>query len=120
MYSHLIKRIAEVLDLAIVQPPAKQVNKVYDIMKDQMPPLCLAFISSLLNLLKEPCDKPSTSHQIPRKVENLYKVHGKDGEFLAKHSLPNSCIVNATQSKTRNRSTSTSNDKEGRKLDVLQ
>ena len=119
-YSHLIRRIVKVMDLAVDQPVVEEVDKVYkDITKDQPPPLCIAFISSLLKLAKEPWEKPFTSYQIPRRVENLDKRHSSGTEFLSKHPLPNSFVVDATQNRARKQSTSTPNNKESWKLDIL-
>ena len=119
-YSHLICRTVKVMDLATDQPVAEEVDKVYGaITQDQTPSLHLVFISSLLKLIKELWDKPSTSHQIPRRVQNLYKMHGDSTDFLSKHPLPNSFVVDVTQNRARNHSASTPNNKEGRKLDIL-
>ena len=72
------------MGLVVEQPAAEEVDKVYeDITQDQTPPLFLTFISSLLKLVKEHWDKPSTSYRIPRRVKNVYKMHGSSTEFLS-------------------------------------
>ena len=69
--------------------------------------------------MKESWDKPSTSQQIPCRVENLCKTHGSGTEFLSKHPLPNSLVVDATQSHSCSKSTSAPTDREGQKLDTV-
>lgn len=108
-------RIDKVLDLTIKQPPPTGSDKVYeDINVEQVQPLHLSFITSLLRLIKEPREKPSSMAQIPRRVESLYRAHGEDTNFLTKHPLPNSFIVNSTQHKSRYRSAATPTNKEGK------
>lgn len=52
-YSHLISCIAKVLQLAVVQPPPQETDRVYeDINQDQSPPLQLALIY-LIRLIRE-------------------------------------------------------------------
>ncbi|KAJ7344354.1 hypothetical protein JRQ81_000304 [Phrynocephalus forsythii] len=56
---------------------------------------------------------------MPRRTDNLYRTHGDEVEFLARHPLPNSLIVDATQNRAKNTSTSTPSNKGGRKLDLM-
>ncbi|KAJ7332629.1 hypothetical protein JRQ81_014809 [Phrynocephalus forsythii] len=56
---------------------------------------------------------------MPRRTDNLYCTHGEDTIFLAQHPPPNSLIVNASQNRAKNTSTSVPSNKEGRKLDLI-
>ena len=67
--------------------------------------------------MREYWTKPSFSHQILRRVENLYKMYKENADFLLKHPLPNSFVVDVTQNRAQNQLAS--NNKEARKLDVI-
>lgn len=53
-----------------------------------------------------------------KRVDNLYRTHEDETKFLHKHPLPNYFIVDATQYRSRNKSTAAPSNKESRKLDI--
>ena len=81
-------------------------------------PLSMSFNPSLLELAKQTWMKPFSIPQMSHKVENFYRTHRDATAFLFKHLQPNSLIVDATQTRTCNRSSTTPNNKESRKLDI--
>uniref|UniRef100_A0ABM5FT86 Uncharacterized protein isoform X2 n=1 Tax=Pogona vitticeps TaxID=103695 RepID=A0ABM5FT86_9SAUR len=88
-YTQLVRRMAEVLDMSVVQPTLPKSDKVFeDMVKDQLAPIKLTFIPSLLTLAKETWARPSASLLVPRRAGNLYKVHGDDTDFLQLHPTP--------------------------------
>ena len=102
------------------QPPPPKQDLVFDyINQEKSPPLSLAFIMAMLDLIEESWDKPSSSLQMSRHVENHYRTHGSDTAFLGKHPLPNAIIVPSNQSQAGNCSTVNPTNREGGKLDVL-
>ncbi|KAJ7345436.1 hypothetical protein JRQ81_001386 [Phrynocephalus forsythii] len=92
LYSQMVSKIAKVLNLTVVQPPADDDDKVFDdISLDQAPPLRLAFIKPLLRLIKESWEKPSTVQQMPHRTS--YRRCGDLLEYiLTKH--PTGCFAN--------------------------
>lgn len=111
--------MAKVLNLKVDQPPQESDMVFEDINAEQTLPLRLPFISSLLKLVKDSWEKPTTMDQIPWRAENFYRIHGEDTNFLTRHPLPNSFVVKATQNKARIQSTSTPSNREGRKIDTI-
>ena len=108
------------MELDVQQPSQVQSDKVFEHINDQQTlPLSMSFIPSLLELTKQTWVKPSSVPQISCKVENLYKTHGDNTAFLFKHPPPNSLIVDAIPNRARNRSSTTPNNKEGKKLDIV-
>ena len=104
------------MDLDVQQ----QSDKVYkDINEDQTPPLRMGFIPSLLKLIKQSWAIPSSVQQISRRVKILYKTHSGNTVFLSKHPPPNSVIVDAIQNRAKNQSNATPNNKEGKKLNII-
>lgn len=100
------------LKLAVIQPPPEDTDKVYEVINaEHVDPLHLRFIKSLLKLVKESWNNLSSMTQIPRWVENLYKTHGEDTQFLSKHPLSSPFIVDAMQNRSRNRSASAPTNK---------
>ena len=87
--------------------------------QEKAPPLSLAFISALMELIKESWNQLSTSLPVARRTENLYRTHGDDTNFLIKHPAPNSIIVQSSSSKSSGKSHVTPTNREGRKLYVL-
>ncbi|KAJ7329889.1 hypothetical protein JRQ81_016063 [Phrynocephalus forsythii] len=71
------------------------------------------------NRAKEAWTKPSSNPLIPRRIDNFYKTHGEGTDFLMKHPLPNSVIVDANQNRGRSHSNTTLSNKEARKLDLV-
>lgn len=117
-YAHLITRLAKALGLSVEQPPPTDSDVIYDdITLEQVQPVSLIFIKSLLKLIKESWAKPSSVPQVSRRVESLYKTQGNEADFLYKHLLPNSLTVKAAQAKSHSRSEIAPTNKEGRKLD---
>ena len=107
------------MELDVQQPSQSQSDKVYeDINTQQCLPFSMSFIPFLLELAKQIWTKPSSIPQMSCKVENFYRTHGDATAFLFKHPPPNSLIVDATQTRVRNRSSTTPSNKEGRKLDI--
>ena len=84
-----------------------------------MPPLSVTFIPTMLDLIKESWDKPSSSLQISRCTENHYKTHGPNTNFLTKLPTPKSIIVESNQSRAWNKSSIAPTNREGRKLDTV-
>ena len=112
--------MAKALKLDIEKSPPATEDLVFAIVdKDKAPPLSIALIPSLLATIKESWATPATSTQVTRRVENYYKTHGDEANFLAKHPVPNSIIVQSNQSKTSSTAQITPSNREGRKLDVL-
>ena len=93
-YSKFILCMAKSLELDIEQPPPPKQDLVFnDINLEKSSLLSLAFILSMLDLIKESWDKPSMSTQIFQHIENYYRTHGSDTPFLVQHPAPNSIIV---------------------------
>lgn len=93
--------MAKALNLQVEQPPPQESDDIFeDINAEQSPPLRLPFISSLLKLVKESWEKPSTLAQMPCRVETFYRIYRDDTNFLTRKPLPNSLVVKATQNKT--------------------
>ena len=108
------------MELDVQQPSQVQSDKVFeDTNEQQTLPLSMSFILSLLELTKQTWTIPSSIQQMSCKVENLYKTHGDNTTFLFKHPPPNSLIVDVTQNRARNHSSTTPNNKEDRKLDIV-
>ena len=108
------------MELEVQQPSQTQSDKVYKNINDHHSlPLSMSFIPSLLELAKQTWTKPSSIPQLSRKVENYYKTLRDSTTFLFKHPPPNSLIVDATQNRAHNRSSTTPNNKEGRKVDIV-
>ena len=84
-----------------------------DIDQESASPFHLSFIPSLFRVLKETWDKPFSTTQMSRRIENLYKIHGPDADFLIKHPPPNSVVVDVTQTRSCTRSTAMPSNKEG-------
>ena len=57
--------------------------------------------------------------QISRRTDGLYRTHGADAEFLNKHPVPNSIIVESSQARTQAKSKPTLPNKDGRKVDMM-
>ena len=67
LYSQLILHMAKLLELDIDQPPPSKQDLMFDdINQEKSPPLSLAFIPSMLDLIKESWNKRPTSLQISR------------------------------------------------------
>ena len=75
----------------------------------------LSLIPALFELGKTSWDKSPAMAQVPRKIEDQYKTHGSDSDFVTKHPSPNSIVIKATQYKSCTRSLVTPTDKEGEK-----
>ena len=112
--------MAKTLKLQTEQPPPPKGDLVFgDISQERSPPLSLAFISALMELIKESWNQPSTSSPVACRTENLYRTHGDDTNFLLKHPVPNSIIVQLNSSKSSGKAHVTPTNREGQKLDVL-
>ncbi|KAJ7327161.1 hypothetical protein JRQ81_016920 [Phrynocephalus forsythii] len=120
LYFQTIHKIASVMELQVQQDQTADSCRFFGhLNKRQTPPLRLAFIPSLLDRIKEAWNKPSSAPLMSRCVDNMYRTHGEGTSFLDKHPLPNFLVVDATQTRTRGRSTLTPNNEEGRKLDII-
>ncbi|KAJ7313400.1 hypothetical protein JRQ81_004733 [Phrynocephalus forsythii] len=119
-YSTMINKVAQVMELQVELPDAKGSCKLFGhLRKHKTPPLRLGFIPSLLQSAKASLTKPASMPLMLRRTDNLYRIHGEEVEFLARHPLPNSLIVNATQNRAKNTSANIPSKKEGRKLDLI-
>ncbi|KAJ7338320.1 hypothetical protein JRQ81_011288 [Phrynocephalus forsythii] len=120
LYSQSIRKVAKVMGLEVQLPDMDDQCKFFGhLNKNWPPPLRLAVIPSLLQRSKAMFAKPSSVALMPRRVDNLYKVHGDDALFLSKHPHPNSLIVNASQNRSKSTSSTTPSNKEAKKLDVI-
>ncbi|KAJ7303267.1 hypothetical protein JRQ81_012205 [Phrynocephalus forsythii] len=120
LYSQAIHKIANVMDLQLLQDDTTDNCRFFGhLNKNQVPPLRLAFIPSLLKRIKEPWSTPSSIPLMSRRVDNMYRTHGEGTAFLDKHPLPNSVIVDAVQNHAKGRSSTAPINKEGRKLDLI-
>ena len=107
--------MAHTLHLQVEEPSPPEPEPVFDdILRETTSPVSLSFNKSILQLIKDTWDKPPSMMQISRITENLYKTHGTDIEFLNKHPLPNSIIVESSQSRGYNKSKVTPMNKERR------
>ena len=78
-YLQLIICMAKSLELNIDQPlPPKHDQVFEDINQERSPPLSLAFILVMLDLIKESWAQLPSLLQISRRLENHYKTHGAD------------------------------------------
>ncbi|KAJ7344874.1 hypothetical protein JRQ81_000824, partial [Phrynocephalus forsythii] len=112
-YSKIINKVAQVMELQVELPDPKGSCKFFGhLRKHRTPQLRLGFIPSLLQSAKASFTKPSSTPLMPRRTDNLYRTHGEEVDFLARHHLPNSLVVNATQNRAKNTSTSTPSNKE--------
>ncbi|KAJ7341755.1 hypothetical protein JRQ81_006624 [Phrynocephalus forsythii] len=119
-YSQMVHRIAQVMGLQVQLPTSSDLCKFFGHLNKSKPlPLKMAFIPSMLDRAKEAWAKPSSNPLIPRRIDNLYKTHGDGTDFLTKHPLPNSVIVDANQNRGRSHSNTTTSNKEARKLDLI-
>ena len=119
-YTHMLARMAKSLKLGTKEPPKPKEDLVFgDIVQDKAAPLSLAFIPSLMDIVKESWSLPPNSTQITRRLETLYCTHGEDAEFLLNHPTPNSIVVQSNFSRSASCSKVTPSNREGRKLDVL-
>ncbi|KAJ7303349.1 hypothetical protein JRQ81_012292, partial [Phrynocephalus forsythii] len=119
-YSQLVHKIAQVMGLQVQLPTTSDSCKFFGHLNKSKPPqLKMAFIPSMLDREKEAWAKPSSNPLIPRRSDNLYKTHGDSMDFLTKHPLPNSVIVDANQNRGRSHSNTTPSNKEARKLDLI-
>lgn len=116
----MILCMVKVTNLEVTQTEPEDIEDVFkDINDDQPPPLHLSFISSLIKLIKQSWSHSMSVSQVPRKTENHARVHGDSTDFLFKHPLPNSFIVDATQNRVRARSAVAPTNREGRKMDMM-
>ena len=116
----MVSRMGKALKLDTEEPPPPEEDLVFgNINQEWIPQLSLAFIPTLMDLVKESWELPSTSSQVSCRVENLYCTHGNDTNFLLKHPPPNSIVVQSNQSKSSGKAKVTSTNREGHKLDVL-
>ncbi|KAJ7332790.1 hypothetical protein JRQ81_014970 [Phrynocephalus forsythii] len=119
-YSQMVHKIAQVMGLQVQLPTASNACKFFShLHKTRQPPLRMGFIPSMLEKAKEAWAKPSSNPLIPRRIDSLYKTHGDGTDFLMKHPLPNSVIVDATQNRGKSHSNTTPSNKEARKLDLI-
>ncbi|KAJ7345369.1 hypothetical protein JRQ81_001319 [Phrynocephalus forsythii] len=120
LYSQTIHKIASVMELQVQQDQTADSCRFFGhLNRRQTPPLRLAFIPSLLDRIKEAWNKPSSAPLMSCRVDNMYRTHGNGTSFLDRHPLPNSLVVDATQTRTRGRSALTPSNKEGWKLDII-
>ena len=115
----LIIKMARTLHLDAQIPQQEKDFIFHDIEQDNSYLPSLSSIPALFDLVKTSWDKSPSTLQVPHKIQHHYKTHGSDSEFLIKHPMPNSIIVEATQYKSHNRSTITPVNKEGKKTDSL-
>ncbi|XP_078233403.1 ubiquitin-conjugating enzyme E2 E2 isoform X1 [Pogona vitticeps] len=119
-YSTLILQMAQALNLDIEQPPSADANPVFDDINQERPiPLSLPFNKSILQLIKDTWGKTPSIMQISCRTDGLYRTHGADAEFLNKHPVPNSIIVESSQARTQTKSRPTLANKDGRKVDTM-
>ncbi|KAJ7320355.1 hypothetical protein JRQ81_019866, partial [Phrynocephalus forsythii] len=62
--------------------------------------------------IKSAWTKLSSTLLMARHIDNMYCTHGDDTNFLAKHPLPNSLIVDATQNRAKSGSNTVPSNKE--------
>ncbi|XP_078246160.1 uncharacterized protein LOC144588055 [Pogona vitticeps] len=119
-YSQMLSRLAKTLKLPVDEPPPPEEDLIFgDITKERTPPPSLSYLPSLLKIIKELWDRPSSSIPLPRRTENMYKIIGDDTKFLLKHPIPNSLIVETSCSKPTGRSHVIPTNKEGKKLEMI-
>ena len=118
-YAQLILCMAKTLQLDVEISQQEKDLVFHDMVQDKTPPPSLSLIPALLDLVKTSWDKSSLTPQIPQKIECHYKTHGSDSDFLVKHPVPNSIMVEATQYKSHSRSSTTPVNRAGRKIDSL-
>uniref|UniRef100_A0ABM5FAT3 Uncharacterized protein n=1 Tax=Pogona vitticeps TaxID=103695 RepID=A0ABM5FAT3_9SAUR len=119
-YSQMLSRLAKTLKLRVDEPPPPEEDLIFgDIVKERTPPPSLSYLPSLLKVIKELWDHPSSSIPLPRRTENMYKIVGDDTKFLLKHPIPNSLIVETSCSKPTGRSHVIPTNKEGKKLEMI-
>ncbi|XP_078239079.1 12S rRNA N(4)-cytidine methyltransferase METTL15 isoform X2 [Pogona vitticeps] len=99
-YTHLVFQMAQALNLNAEQPPPVDVDPVFDdIDQERVAPLSLPFNKSILRLIKDTWGKTPSTMQISRRTDGLYRTYGVEAEFLTRHPVPNSIIVESSQAR---------------------
>lgn len=120
LYAEQMLRMAKALKIDVATSNNRPNDKILSCLYPETPStVAFPILEGLSDLTKPIWERPSSVQATPRNIENLYRVKQDSAEYLSKHPVPSSLIIEDMQAWCHPGQHVSPTDRESRRLDTL-